>query len=117
MDRKQLVCFHSCQSGILCDTHWVSLGYHGEKKNQDTVFTLNKACSQGRYPTLQLLTRSKEAFQIIGKRDLIAEDCFFFFLLGYLLHFCKVPQIESEILQAKVLANKKTKSEKFLMYL
>jgi hypothetical protein len=94
MDRKELVCFHSCQSGIFCDTHWVSLGYHGGEKKSTQVFTLNKACGQGLYPTLQLLIGSKEAFPIMGNKDLIAEDYFFFFpffCLGY-LHFCKVSQ-------------------------
>jgi hypothetical protein len=82
---EELVCFHSCQSGNFCDTHWVSLllGIMGKKKSTQ-VFTLKKACGQGLYPTLQLLTQSKEAFQIIGNRDLIAEDCFFFFSPGYL---------------------------------
>jgi hypothetical protein len=59
---EELVCFHSCQSGIFLryplGISWVSWG---EKKSTQ-VFTLNKACGQGLYPTLQLLTQGKEGF-------------------------------------------------------
>jgi hypothetical protein len=64
-------------------------------KNKSTqVFTLNKACSQGLYPTLQLLTRGKEAFQKCGNMDLITQDYFFFFFFFCqgIITFVKVSQ-------------------------
>ncbi len=85
----------------------VSLGYHGGKeKNQHRSLHSIKACSQGLYPTLQLLIRSKEACPIMGSKDLIAED-YFFFLPGVSSTFVRSLKVKSEILPAKVLANKK----------
>jgi hypothetical protein len=81
-----------------------------KKKNQHRSLHSIKACGQGLYPTLQLLIRSKEAFPIMGNKDLIAEDYFFFFpffLPGLSSTFVRSLKFKSEILPAKVLANKK----------
>jgi hypothetical protein len=79
----------------------------GEKKNQHRSLHSIKACSQGLYPTLQLLIQSKEAFPIIRNKDLIAEDYFFFFFLLFawgIFTFVRSLKFKSEILPAKVLA-------------